>query len=186
MTYFMSKLVELISVLEFCPSPAEMSHLFSHCFQDKWESYANTNESFELFKHVSLMTLDSILKCAFSDNSNCQTDRWVHTNLFPPFTNSGLLYVLSCFLIELLEIELYVFAYVLIAVEQMHTSKQCMSSVIWLTCGSGRFHTTMISFSTSAHMALDTEKHAKWLTVIQVRSSHIIRFCMLSRTLMLS
>uniref|UniRef100_A0A8D0AA69 aromatase n=1 Tax=Sander lucioperca TaxID=283035 RepID=A0A8D0AA69_SANLU len=41
---------------------------------DKWESYANTNESFELFKHVSLMTLDSILKCAFSDNSNCQTD----------------------------------------------------------------------------------------------------------------
>ncbi|XP_070767693.1 cytochrome P450 4T8 [Enoplosus armatus] len=41
---------------------------------DKWESYANTNESFELFEHVSLMTLDSILKCAFSYNSNCQTE----------------------------------------------------------------------------------------------------------------
>ncbi|XP_054483436.1 cytochrome P450 4B1-like isoform X2 [Anoplopoma fimbria] len=41
---------------------------------DKWERYANSNESFELFEHVSLMTLDSILKCAFSDNSNCQTE----------------------------------------------------------------------------------------------------------------
>ncbi|XP_042346541.1 cytochrome P450 4B1-like [Plectropomus leopardus] len=41
---------------------------------DKWESYANTSESFELFEHVSLMTLDSILKCAFSYSSNCQTE----------------------------------------------------------------------------------------------------------------
>ncbi|XP_051263705.1 LOW QUALITY PROTEIN: cytochrome P450 4B1 [Dicentrarchus labrax] len=41
---------------------------------DKWGSYANSNESFELFQHVSLMTLDSILKCAFSYNSNCQTE----------------------------------------------------------------------------------------------------------------
>ncbi|XP_061573227.1 cytochrome P450 4B1 [Cololabis saira] len=41
---------------------------------DKWESYANTNEDFELFGHVSLMTLDSILKCGFSCNSNCQTE----------------------------------------------------------------------------------------------------------------
>ncbi|XP_039973213.1 cytochrome P450 4B1 [Xiphias gladius] len=41
---------------------------------DKWGSYANINKSFELFEHVSLMTLDSILKCAFSYNSNCQTE----------------------------------------------------------------------------------------------------------------
>ncbi|KAK5623334.1 hypothetical protein CRENBAI_015933 [Crenichthys baileyi] len=41
---------------------------------DKWERYAKTNETFELFKHISLMTLDSILKCAFSCNSNCQTE----------------------------------------------------------------------------------------------------------------
>ncbi|XP_028281106.1 cytochrome P450 4T8 [Parambassis ranga] len=41
---------------------------------DKWECYANSNETFELFEHVSLMTLDSILKCAFSYNSNCQTE----------------------------------------------------------------------------------------------------------------
>ncbi|KAM9309980.1 cytochrome P450 4B1-like [Pholidichthys leucotaenia] len=40
---------------------------------DKWQHYAVTKESFELFEHVSLMTLDSILKCAFSCNSNCQT-----------------------------------------------------------------------------------------------------------------
>uniref|UniRef100_A0AAY5ECY1 aromatase n=1 Tax=Electrophorus electricus TaxID=8005 RepID=A0AAY5ECY1_ELEEL len=37
---------------------------------DKWETYAKTEQSFELFQHVSLMTLDSIMKCAFSYNSN--------------------------------------------------------------------------------------------------------------------
>ncbi|XP_070822230.1 cytochrome P450 4B1-like [Chaetodon trifascialis] len=41
---------------------------------DKWERYADTDKSFELFEHVSLMTLDSILKCGFSYNSNCQTE----------------------------------------------------------------------------------------------------------------
>ncbi|XP_017270737.1 cytochrome P450 4B1 [Kryptolebias marmoratus] len=41
---------------------------------DKWESYAKTNENFELFEHVSLMTLDTILQCAFSCKSNCQTE----------------------------------------------------------------------------------------------------------------
>lgn len=40
---------------------------------DKWQTYANTNETFELFKDVSLMALDTIMKCAFSQNSNCQT-----------------------------------------------------------------------------------------------------------------
>ncbi|XP_070692277.1 cytochrome P450 4T8 [Pempheris klunzingeri] len=41
---------------------------------DKWESYAKTNKPLELFEHVSLMTLDSILKCAFSYDSNCQIE----------------------------------------------------------------------------------------------------------------
>ncbi|XP_061676202.1 cytochrome P450 4B1 isoform X2 [Syngnathoides biaculeatus] len=41
---------------------------------DKLECYSSTGESFELFKHVSLMTLDTIMKCAFSYNSNCQTE----------------------------------------------------------------------------------------------------------------
>uniref|UniRef100_A0A3Q2Y412 aromatase n=1 Tax=Hippocampus comes TaxID=109280 RepID=A0A3Q2Y412_HIPCM len=42
---------------------------------DKWERYSSSGESFELFEHVSLMTLDTIMKCAFSRNSNCQTER---------------------------------------------------------------------------------------------------------------
>ncbi|XP_070822236.1 cytochrome P450 4B1-like [Chaetodon trifascialis] len=41
---------------------------------DKWEHYADTDKSFELFEQVSLMTLDSMLKCGFSYNSNCQTE----------------------------------------------------------------------------------------------------------------
>ncbi|KAI1894893.1 hypothetical protein AGOR_G00120450 [Albula goreensis] len=41
---------------------------------DKWETYANKDESFELFEHVSLMTLDSIMKCAFSCETNCQIE----------------------------------------------------------------------------------------------------------------
>ncbi|MCI4374376.1 hypothetical protein PGIGA_G00005460 [Pangasianodon gigas] len=42
---------------------------------DKWEVYTRTGQTFELFQHVSLMTLDSIMKCAFSCQSNCQTER---------------------------------------------------------------------------------------------------------------
>lgn len=41
-------------------------------------------KSVELFQDVSLMTLDSIMKCAFSFNSNCQTQRSV-----PEFPNPG-------------------------------------------------------------------------------------------------
>ncbi|CAJ1062693.1 cytochrome P450 4B1 [Xyrichtys novacula] len=41
---------------------------------DKWERYATTDEPVELFEHVSLMTLDSILKCAFSYDNNCQLE----------------------------------------------------------------------------------------------------------------
>uniref|UniRef100_A0A8C5QDA3 Cytochrome P450 n=1 Tax=Leptobrachium leishanense TaxID=445787 RepID=A0A8C5QDA3_9ANUR len=40
----------------------------------KWEPLASGKESVELFHHVSLMTLDTIMKCAFSYQSNCQTD----------------------------------------------------------------------------------------------------------------
>ncbi|XP_075034797.1 cytochrome P450 4B1-like [Mixophyes fleayi] len=41
---------------------------------DKWDSRNNQKESVELFQYVSLMALDSIMKCAFSYHSNCQTD----------------------------------------------------------------------------------------------------------------
>ncbi|KAJ8290205.1 hypothetical protein GJAV_G00009910 [Gymnothorax javanicus] len=41
---------------------------------DKWEALATKDESFELFEYVSLMTLDSIMKCAFSCETNCQIE----------------------------------------------------------------------------------------------------------------
>ncbi|KAM8930919.1 cytochrome P450 4B1-like [Pelodytes ibericus] len=41
---------------------------------DNWDSLCDKDESVELFEHVSLMTLDSIMKSAFSYHSNCQTD----------------------------------------------------------------------------------------------------------------
>ncbi|XP_061145614.1 cytochrome P450 4B1-like isoform X2 [Syngnathus typhle] len=40
----------------------------------KWEQYVSSGEPFELFEHVSLMTLDTIMKCAFSYDSKCQTE----------------------------------------------------------------------------------------------------------------
>ncbi|CDR19109.1 unnamed protein product [Oncorhynchus mykiss] len=57
-----------------------MSVLF--LFQDKWETHSKSDESFELFEHVSLMTLDSIMKCAFSSNTNCQTVQRSGTNTY--------------------------------------------------------------------------------------------------------
>lgn len=42
---------------------------------DKWEKLTADGKPVELFEHVSLMTLDSIMKCAFSCHSNCQTNR---------------------------------------------------------------------------------------------------------------
>uniref|UniRef100_A0ACB8F4H6 Uncharacterized protein n=1 Tax=Sphaerodactylus townsendi TaxID=933632 RepID=A0ACB8F4H6_9SAUR len=44
---------------------------------DKWEKLIaqNPTKSLEMFEHISLMTLDSIMKCAFSYKSNCQTER---------------------------------------------------------------------------------------------------------------
>ncbi|XP_068095127.1 cytochrome P450 4A12A-like [Hyperolius riggenbachi] len=39
---------------------------------DKWEHLVSDKKPVELFHHVSLMTLDSIMKCAFSYDSNCQ------------------------------------------------------------------------------------------------------------------
>ncbi|XP_077306435.1 cytochrome P450 4A4-like [Lithobates pipiens] len=42
--------------------------------QDKWEDLIPDKKTVELFQHVSLMTLDTIMKCAFSCQSNCQND----------------------------------------------------------------------------------------------------------------
>uniref|UniRef100_A0A8B9CIM3 Uncharacterized protein n=1 Tax=Anser brachyrhynchus TaxID=132585 RepID=A0A8B9CIM3_9AVES len=51
---------------------------------DKWEKTSTQTKSVELFQDISLMTLDNIMKCAFSSNTDCQTQRSVHE---PP--NSG-------------------------------------------------------------------------------------------------
>uniref|UniRef100_A0A8D0H3M3 Cytochrome P450 family 4 subfamily B member 37 n=1 Tax=Sphenodon punctatus TaxID=8508 RepID=A0A8D0H3M3_SPHPU len=42
---------------------------------DKWEKLIPEKKSVELFEHVSLMTLDSIMKCAFSYQSNYKVIR---------------------------------------------------------------------------------------------------------------
>ncbi|NWV19340.1 CP4B1 protein, partial [Origma solitaria] len=45
---------------------------------DKWDKSITERKSVELFQDVSLMTLDSIMKCAFSFHSNCQTQSNSH------------------------------------------------------------------------------------------------------------
>uniref|UniRef100_A0A8C3MUX4 Uncharacterized protein n=1 Tax=Geospiza parvula TaxID=87175 RepID=A0A8C3MUX4_GEOPR len=49
---------------------------------DKWDKKITERRSVELFQDVSLMTLDSIMKCAFSFNSNCQTQRSVNSHYY--------------------------------------------------------------------------------------------------------
>uniref|UniRef100_A0A8C2Z151 aromatase n=1 Tax=Cyclopterus lumpus TaxID=8103 RepID=A0A8C2Z151_CYCLU len=58
---------------------------------DKLEKYASGNESFELFEPVSLMSLDTILKCAFSDNSNCQAESGRNTYIQAVYDLSNLI-----------------------------------------------------------------------------------------------
>ncbi|RLW05669.1 hypothetical protein DV515_00004766 [Chloebia gouldiae] len=45
---------------------------------DKWDKRITERRSVELFQDVSLMTLDTIMKSAFSFNSNCQTQSDSH------------------------------------------------------------------------------------------------------------
>ncbi|XP_044891706.1 cytochrome P450 4A11-like isoform X2 [Felis catus] len=42
---------------------------------DKWEDFIRQNSYVEIFEHVSLMTLDTIMKCAFSYQGSHQADR---------------------------------------------------------------------------------------------------------------
>ncbi|XP_061424514.1 cytochrome P450 4B1-like [Lethenteron reissneri] len=41
---------------------------------DKWEKRIKIQNLFDVFEDISLMMLDSIMKCAFSSRSSCQTD----------------------------------------------------------------------------------------------------------------
>lgn len=53
--------------------PGRKQAAFLAFFQDKWRHLvAEGTTNVEAFEHVTLMTLDSLLKCAFSYNSNCQ------------------------------------------------------------------------------------------------------------------
>ena len=45
--------------------------------QDKWEKVVTQDSHLEIFGHVSLMTLDTIMKCAFSHQGSVLTDRSV-------------------------------------------------------------------------------------------------------------
>ncbi|XP_070448986.1 cytochrome P450 4A11-like isoform X2 [Equus przewalskii] len=42
---------------------------------DKWEELINQDSHLDIFGHISLMTLDTIMKCAFSHQGSIQTDR---------------------------------------------------------------------------------------------------------------
>ncbi|KAM8789524.1 cytochrome P450 4A11 [Rhynchonycteris naso] len=42
---------------------------------DKWEELISQDSHLEIFEHVSVMTLDTIMKCAFSQPGSMQTDR---------------------------------------------------------------------------------------------------------------
>ncbi|KAG8436948.1 hypothetical protein GDO86_007869 [Hymenochirus boettgeri] len=46
----------------------------SNVMLDKWEKLIPNRKPLELFHHVSLMTLDTIMKCAFSYQSDCQNN----------------------------------------------------------------------------------------------------------------
>uniref|UniRef100_H0W923 Uncharacterized protein n=1 Tax=Cavia porcellus TaxID=10141 RepID=H0W923_CAVPO len=45
---------------------------------DKWEQLISEDTPLEIFQHVSLMTLDSLMKCAFNDQSCAQFNRKPH------------------------------------------------------------------------------------------------------------
>uniref|UniRef100_A0A8C6MR47 Uncharacterized protein n=1 Tax=Mus spicilegus TaxID=10103 RepID=A0A8C6MR47_MUSSI len=43
--------------------------------QDKWEQIVGQDSTLEIFQHITLMTLDTIMKCAFSHEGSVQLDR---------------------------------------------------------------------------------------------------------------
>uniref|UniRef100_A0A8C8WUV8 Uncharacterized protein n=1 Tax=Panthera leo TaxID=9689 RepID=A0A8C8WUV8_PANLE len=49
--------------------------LMADSVHDKWEDFIRQNSYVEIFEHVSLMTLDTIMKCAFSYQGSHQADR---------------------------------------------------------------------------------------------------------------
>ncbi|KAM5247993.1 cytochrome P450 4A4-like isoform 4-T4 [Ctenodactylus gundi] len=64
----------LLKAVQQFPHPP-FHWLFGHKREDKWEKLISQDSPLEVFQHVSLMTLDSIMKCAFSYQGNIQLDR---------------------------------------------------------------------------------------------------------------
>ncbi|KAM9688168.1 LOW QUALITY PROTEIN: cytochrome P450 4A11-like [Trichechus inunguis] len=48
---------------------------------DKWEKLITQNSFLEVYEHISLMTLDTIMKCAFSHQGSIQLDRNSHSHI---------------------------------------------------------------------------------------------------------
>ncbi|XP_032707073.1 cytochrome P450 4A11-like, partial [Lontra canadensis] len=48
---------------------------------DKWKDLLSQNSSLKIFGHISLMTLDTFMKCAFSYQGNQQADRYSQSYL---------------------------------------------------------------------------------------------------------
>ncbi|XP_036035313.1 cytochrome P450 4A12A isoform X4 [Onychomys torridus] len=46
-----------------------------HIMLDKWEQMVGQDSTLEIFRHISLMTLDTIMKCAFSHEGSVQLDK---------------------------------------------------------------------------------------------------------------
>lgn len=53
---------------------SNLLHSFLRDLQEKWSKSCG---EVELFQDISLLTLDSILKCAFSYKSNCQIEKYL-------------------------------------------------------------------------------------------------------------
>lgn len=63
--------------------------------KDKWSQHP---DGMECFRDIGLMALDSTLKCAFSFNSNCQTNVWVSKD-----SNVAIFYIRPAWGINFLE-----------------------------------------------------------------------------------
>ena len=50
-------------------------------FQSKWEKKAARGEPVPLYQDISQLTLDVVMRCAFSYYSNCQAEEWVHWSI---------------------------------------------------------------------------------------------------------
>ena len=66
-------------------------------FQRKFDKFADHSESFEVFNHLGLCSLDIITQCAFSYKTGCQTQGYVllHWLFLFPISNAPMLALVS-------------------------------------------------------------------------------------------